>query len=58
MINRLELQCLHREQGYGIIPYIIESFCIITPGSFFYRRVLYKYMLGGKFQMQGGYNDN
>jgi hypothetical protein len=22
-----------------------ESFCIITPGSFLYRRVLYKYML-------------
>ena len=25
-----------------------ESFCIITPGGFLYRRVLYKYMLEGE----------
>jgi hypothetical protein len=36
---------LHREWGYGIIPYITESFCIITLGSLFYRGVLYKYLL-------------
>ena len=28
-----------------ILDAYTESFCIITPGSFLYRRVLYKYML-------------
>ena len=30
-----------------ILDAYAESFCIITPGGVLWRRVLYKYMLGG-----------
>ena len=50
-----------------ILAAYTESFCIITPGGFLYRRVLYKYMLAspaqhnipevGYLEKEDGYGD-